>query len=133
MLLGATLAITGCGRWMGYAPVRLQGQVQSPQVVYTRLIQRSTAMGYHIQANPARCSFRVLAKLDQHRRYRPNRASWFHVTVHANGMVDVTAYGAHIRDGGTVIHRKLCSELMAYMDNLTVTLGSPPRLVAVNL
>ena len=129
-LLLVIFAAVGCGRWMEYAPTRLQGSVHRPDVVYHRLVRRAAAMGYHLQTDPARCSFRVLAKLDQHRRYRPRKASWFHVTVQPNGAVDVVAYGAHVRDGNTVIHRKLCRELTSFMDGLTVALGRPPRAVA---
>lgn len=128
--LALTLGITGCGRWMDNTPVRMQGQARNPHVIYHQLIQRAVALGYHVQADPARCSFRVLARLDQGRRFNPRRASWFNVTVYRNGMVDVVAYGAHVRDGGAVIHRKLCSEYTAFLDNMTYALGAPPRVVA---
>ena len=66
--LAAALLFGGCGRWMDYAPVRLKGRVHNSGVVYTKVVRRAQAMGYYVQADPARRSFRVLARLDQHKR-----------------------------------------------------------------
>jgi hypothetical protein len=38
--------------------------------------------------------------------------------------VDVSAHGAHVRHG-TMIHRKLCDELNAYLDALSLEIGPP--------
>jgi hypothetical protein len=131
----ATLLLGGCSRWMEYAPIRLQGQVKGSRVVYHRLVQRSRALGYQVEwMNPRQGYYRVRAQLDQRRRWRPRKMSYFHVWVRPGGVVDVSVQGFHIRDRGSLIHRKLCAELTHYLDSLVPVLGPPGRApVAVSL
>lgn len=136
VLLAALLLVgglSGCSRWIGYAPVRIQGQAQNPDVVFQRLVRRAQVMGYYIQADPARRHFRVLAHLDQHKRKAHLRTSFFQVQVQPNGAVDVSAYGVHFRGGGSLIHRRLCAELTQFLDCLAQELdpSRPPVLVGL--
>jgi hypothetical protein len=133
LTLVAGLFFGGCGRWMDYAPVRLKGQVNNSGAVYAKAIRRATTMGYYVQADPAHRSFRVLARLDQHKRRAHLRASYFHVTVQRDGSVDVMAYGRHFRRGGTLIHRKLCNELTYFLNGLAAELGPSHGPVLVGM
>jgi hypothetical protein len=133
-LVTLSLLAGGCGRWMDYAPVRLRGRVNNPQVVYYRLARRAQAMGYILQsADPARRHFVVLAQLDQRKRKAHLKTSFFHVVVRRNAAVDVTAHGFHFRRGGTLIHRKLCHELTMFLDGMAAELdpSRPPVLVGM--
>jgi len=115
---------------MGYAPIRLKGTVQNPNVVFHQALHRSSAMGYVPEVvDPRHRCFRVRAYLDQ--RGRRNRVSWFTVMVQPDGSVNVVAEGYHVRYRNGVIHRKLCRELTAYLDGLTPALGHPPRVVGL--
>jgi hypothetical protein len=128
VILGMVL---GCGRWMDYAPVRIKGKIDNPQVVFHRLIRRSQAMGYFVEAvDASRSCFMVRAHLDQHKRRSWSKVSYFHVVVRPNGAVDVSVSGFHMRDGGTRIHHKLCGELTMFLDGLSHELHAPPRVVA---
>lgn len=124
------LAGIGCGRWMDYAPVRLQGQVHDPDVVFRRLMQRATTLGYTpASIDPARRYFSVRAHLDQRRR-PSRRISFFHVAVRRGGAVDVSVNGYHLRHGAK-IHRKLCAELTVFLDTLSAEIGATPRVIMV--
>jgi hypothetical protein len=129
ILLGMTL---GCGRWMDYAPIRIKGKIDDPQVAFHRLIRRSQAMGYYVEGvDASRNYFMVRARLDQHKRRSWLKVSYFHVMVHPDGSVDVSVSGFHMRDGGTRIHHKLCGELTMFLDGLSHELHAPPRVVAL--
>jgi hypothetical protein len=133
LLAGLALVVSmGCGRWMVYAPARMIGQVQDPRVVYQRLVHRAQTMGYCVErADPQRGYFVVRAFLDQRRRCCGRRASFFHVNVYNDGTVDVSANGFHLRDGGTVIHRKLCNELNRFVAALAHEIHPGPVMVGV--
>lgn len=123
----------GCGRWMDYAPLRLNGQIGDHRLVYQRLLRRSLAMGYQVTApDPTRSYFMVRAHLDQHNRKAWRMSSYFHVMVHPGGDVDVSVSGFHVRDSGTKIHRRLCNELTLYLDGLSQELHMNPRVVALS-
>lgn len=128
VILGMVL---GCGRWMDYAPVRIKGKIDNPEVVFHRLIRRSQAMGYYVESvDASRCYFVVRAHLDQRNRRPWLRVSYFHVMVRPDGAVDVSVSGFHLRDGGTRIHHRLCGELTMFLDGLSYELHAPPRVVA---
>jgi hypothetical protein len=125
LALPLLLASTGCGRWMEYTPTRIQGQVQDPDLVYKRLVQRSQTMGYTMhRVDPTRRYFAVKAHLDQRGFFSYKKVSYFHVAVRESGVVDVTAQGYHVRHGSR-IHRKLCDELNVYLDSLSLEIGPP--------
>lgn len=124
MLLPALMLETGCSRWIGYTPLKIEGNVKNPQQIYSRLESRVHAMGYFVeQRNPEAGYFRVRTQLDGRRNRR--RASFFHVMVRPDGTVDVAANGHLIRRHGTVIHHKLCHELTHFIDGLYYEVNQP--------
>ncbi len=123
------LLLGGCGRWMSYSPMRIQGSVRDPGVVYAGIVQRTQSMGYLIECqDPQRLLLCVRARLDQ-RRLNNGRANFLQLAVQRDGSVWVSVQGRRLRQG-SVIHRKLCQELTAYLDSLVDVLdGRGPVIV----
>jgi hypothetical protein len=119
---------SGCGRWVGYVPLRIQGNGQRPEVVYQRLGLRARTLGYQIvEQDPAHLYFVVRSHLDNKGPYA-RKGSFFHVAVRSDSSVDVGVSGYRLKEERSLMHRKLCFELTQLLDALEIEMFGPRPL-----
>lgn len=117
----------GCGsRWRANTPRTVA--LGSPTAAYETALTTLRAQGYQVVENdPQRGYIRAQAKLDGDTvgyvsgtttRYgttgaihQETRISWLSFQVRPDGQLTVSASGYHVRDGDTVMHRRLAEEI----------------------